>query len=384
MRDLRQYLSLPEEVTIAQIVNELVRIRNKAIRDKCTFQSALYMIKNVERSNGMENLLKNLDPSLKKVISYRNTLNESAGMWLRTFCRYEQFRLSNNEFCVGLCLRYCIKIPLIQELDFCPICKFKLAGSPCGIDGYGHHFLSGCNTDVKHKDGCGQLAQPHAIHDQLRRVLYQIAKHAMATKVVQEPRFLLHRPIAKNQVRPDLQVNFPVKMVSKTHALDITLCCPFSGSRSGQLFVNHKVAANGDPIILDKKLEDDIANYRKVTKDSKYKQLCNDRSITFVPFVMYSTGRIHKDAMAFLKKLARHAHDARNIPEATLLKYYIKVLNFTLIKEAANTIYIKSLESVSADRFSNVRSKTAIRIGNLQAFEIANPPLAINPVFRNT
>ncbi len=44
---------------------------------------------------------------------------------------------------------------------------------------------------------------------------------------------------------------------------------------------------------------------------------------TFVPFVMYSTGRIHKDAMAFLKKLARHAHDVRNIPEATLLKYYI-------------------------------------------------------------
>ena len=115
------------------------------------------MLKNKERAEGMELRLRTIDPSFKRIISYRNTLNDTAGMWLRTSCQHEEFRLSNNEFTIALCLRYGLKIPIIRETEKCPICKMKVTNGPnqgtfCGVDGFGHHFISGCRTDVKTMD----------------------------------------------------------------------------------------------------------------------------------------------------------------------------------------------------------------------------------------
>ena len=60
--------------------------------------------------------MREIDPSLIQVISYRNTLNSSSGAWLRVFASSAEFRLSNNEFCVALCMRYGLRIPFITEL----------------------------------------------------------------------------------------------------------------------------------------------------------------------------------------------------------------------------------------------------------------------------
>ena len=59
---------------------------------------------------------------------------------------------------------------------------------------------------------------------------------------------------------------------------------------------------------MKRALENKIANQRKTVKESKYKEICKQRNITFVPFIMYSTGKIHKEGMAFLRSLAKHAH----------------------------------------------------------------------------
>jgi len=296
-------------------------------------------------------------------------------MWLRSSVRYEQFRLSNNEFCIGLCLRYGLKIPIIQECPNCPFCKDK--EGPHGIDGYGHHFISSCMSDVRHQKNCGQLAQPHAIHDNIRNVLYQICKHAMA-RTIQEPRFLLYQPNARTQVQPDVETSFFVNMVQKTHALDLAICAPFEGSQSGNLVVNYRMKQGENALPVG--FENKIANNRKSEKVRKYKRVCAHRNVKFVPFIMYSNGKIHKDGMSFLRSIAKYGHDARHISQATLLKYYIKLLNFALIKQVSYTIYAKSIESLNVGRHANVRTRIAMRVGNLCANEIANPPLVVDPV----
>lgn len=373
-------MRLNNEAHTSDVIGELNRLKKKSIKDKVTFQSALYLLKNEERKRGMEERLTLSDPSLKQVINYRNTLNQSSGMWLRSAGRYEQFRLSNNEFCIGLCLRYGLKIPIIQECARCPFCKNNKAGAH-GVDGYGHHFISSCMTDIKHQKYCGQLAQPHAIHDIIVEVLGRICKHAMARTIL-EPRFLLHQPTARNQLRPDVEASFFVNMIRRIHALDLAICCPFGGSQSGKLTVDYRMKQG--ETALPAGFENRIANNRKGEKVKKYKRVCTERGVKFVPFIMYSTGKIHKDGMSFLRSLAKYGHEARQISPDTLLKYYIKLLNFALIKQVSYTIYAKSIESLNAGRHVNVSTRTAIRVGNLCADEIANPPLVVDPVFRRT
>jgi hypothetical protein len=168
-------------------------------------------------------------------------------MWLKTSCQHEEFRLSNNEFTIALCLRYGLKIPIIHETEKCPICKKKITKGPnrgtfCGVDSFGHHFISGCRKDVKN-NGFGQMSQPHAIHDQMRRSLYKITQHAMV-KSVQEPKLLLYQPDAEKQVRLDLKSVIPVNMVDVKFGVDVSMVGPFSGSRIGKPFVKHNVAAD--------------------------------------------------------------------------------------------------------------------------------------------
>ncbi len=380
---LKTYLNIDDASTVAQVIQELDKIRAKSIDDKSTFQSALYILKNrdANRISQREVALKLADKCFIRLISYRNTLNNTAGMWLRTFCKYEQFRLSNNEFCIGLCLRYGLAIPLLPtESPTCNICKAKTKqGDPCCVDRYGHHFLSGCMNDVKDVQGKGQGAQPHAIHDIMRTVLFDITKHAMVPRSIQEPTFLLHQPNVTKQIRPDLEVAFPIQMVRKTFAADIQICCPFAGSSAGKPIVAYKYLENDPDNLPPPAFEDKIINSRVKEKRKKYETICKQRSITFVPFLMYSTGKIHKDAISFLGKLADHSHEVRRIPKKTLVNYYVKLLNCALIKEVSRTIYIKSLDNASTERRANINRRHAIRVGNELTNDIANPRLVVYP-----
>ena len=65
-------------------------------------------------------------------------------------------------------------------------------------------------------------------------------------------------------------------------------------------------------------------------------------------------------------------------------KYYVKCLNFALIKQVSYSIYVKTVESMTAGRHVNVRTNNAIRVGNLSANEIAHPPLVVDLAYRNT
>ncbi len=60
----------------------------------------------------------------------------------------------------------------------------------------------------------------------------------------------------------------------------------------------------------------------------------------------------------------------------------MKLLNFTLIKEAARIIYIKSVENNALVRNANFNMRNMIRVGNQIANEISNPPLVVHSVER--
>ncbi len=90
---------------------------------------------------------------------------------------------------------------------------------------------------------------------------------------------------------------------------------------------------------------------------------------------MYSTGKIHKDAISFLTKLANHAEEVRGISATTLLKYYIKLLNIVLIKQIARVVCLKTLEC-NFPAASGINQ--TIRTGNVVALDMAIPQLAVH------
>ncbi len=132
---------------------------------------------------------------------------------------------------------------------------------------------------------------------------------------------------------------------------------------------------------MPKGFEDKRAIAKEKEKISKYNLACKQRGVTFVPFVMYSTGKIHKGAMRFLKKLATHATDKLNIPTSTLLNFYIKMINFALIREATRIICSKCDEIDSINKgVTAIERSSANYVTNQLVNEIVNPPIGLRPV----
>ncbi len=94
---------------------------------------------------------------------------------------------------------------------------------------------------------------------------------------------------------------------------------------------------------------------------------------------MYTTGKIHKYGVRFLKTLAHHASKIREIPKSTLLNYYVKLINFALIREASRTIYIKCRQLGSyVDKDLTMDKISTFYFGSKTAMEVANPPVVVN------
>ena len=164
-----------------------------------------------------------------------------------------------------------------------------------------------------------------------------------------------------------------VNQVQMTYAVDLTVVSPFRGSLAGVPEVNFKGGASDIP----KDFHNKRANTRREQKVTKYKDTCTKKGVAFVPFVINSTGKIHRDGVLFLTKLANHASEVRGLSATTLLKYYYKLLNVALIKQVARVICLKSLESVSPASYAIGGMDHQIRTGNARALELTNPQLAV-------
>ena len=239
------------------------------------------------------------------------------------------------------------------------------------MDPFGHHYISGCTKDIRSGNGFGQGAQNHAIHDQLRYVLYRATKHAN-TRSIQEPVQLLYVPKAKHQLRPDLHVTFTPDNTTdiRDYAVDLTVVCPFYGSKKSVLSTGFKVSYDKATL---KQINSRAINAKK-TKIAKYAPTCASRTkkIKFVPFVVNNTGQIHSEGIAFLRKLAIHAAETRYADENVFFNYYLKKMSVGLMKLVANTIHAKAVHHFA---LTINNPKKHLRDGNRAAYlqNVAHP-----------
>ncbi len=220
-----------------------------------------------------------------------------------------------------------------------------------------------------------QSAQPHAIHDVIRRTLYHLSTQAMVINAVQEPVKMLRVEGAANQLRPDLGITIPANnMRFVTYAVDISLVCPFKGSKTGEIAVDHH---STKPELSHKKRALD----KKAQKDSKYKAVCRAKDCVFVPFIINTTGQIHKQGLTLLRKMANHASEIRDIPAEVLFKYYIKVLNFSLFKQVTRLVYLKAVGTMDA-RTARQTSKGTFRCVNSLVHSLSEKPhVSVHSIF---
>ena len=348
LTDLKTYLGLPHHATDDQVVSLLDRISSIAKKADTTFQSELYMRRNADRESELE-LEFNLNPLMK--CHYKSLINDTSGKWLQVFPRYKDLEISNSDFSIGFCFRYLLDIPLIREdREHCPFCRKQ----GFNIDKKGHHFVSGCSRDVVAANGANLKAQRHATHDHVRHALFSCCKHAM-TYAMEEPANMFID--ADNRTRPDLKVAFSKNMVTTTFALDLTIVSPFEGTGKGDL----KVSNPDHPHLCDVRAVKAAAD-----KTRKYKLPCQQRHIEFVPFVMYTTGKLHDEGYKFLERMAAYAEERRKVPKAILMRYYLKILSVCLIRRIGYTIASRATASFS--RNYNVRE--AYRQGNELAVEV--------------
>ena len=96
---------------------------------------------------------------------------------------------------------------------------------------------------------------------------------------------------------------------------------------------------------------------------------------------MYTTGKIHRNGINLLRTMARNASEHRDIPEQTLFKYYIKVLNFTMIKSVAKVICLKAVCSVDAKSARHGTNATLRAVNRLVLSMSEQPHVSLHHIF---
>ena len=163
---------------------------------------------------------------------------------------------------------------------------------------------------------------------------------------------------AGSSKRPDIISEFTINNVFVRHALDLTIVSPFAGVQTGEL--NVTAAEVGDP---NKK-----ANQAAQVKITKYKHHCEAANYRLVPFVIYTTGKLHETAKRFLQDLAKYSSRRRNVKETVLYNYYVKLISVSLVKRIGYVISNKSAFWLAA----SPNPEDDLSFGNQRANEIGN------------
>lgn len=131
-----------------------------------------------------------------------------------------------------------------------------------------------------------------------------------------------------------------------------------TGVQSGKLEVSNEALQNPDSV-ADKKAK---------LKCGKYADKCRLSSMTFIPFVVYTTGKFHQSATAFLQDLAEVAADRRHISAKVIYNYYLKVMSVCLVNRIGYIISAKTSGWMS----NNTNLVEAYREGNSRALAIGD------------
>ena len=93
----------------------------------------------------------------------------------------------------------------------------------------------------------------------------------------------------------------------------------------------------------------------------KYGDLCRQRNYSFTPFIIQSTGLLHKTAIDFLKILAQRTANIWKIPKVGVFNYYLRCLSCVLQKSNGNSInkrYLNLITGITTDQSNTVYRST--------------------------
>jgi len=132
--------------------------------------------------------------------------------------------------------------------------------------------------------------------------------------------------------RPDLSIDNAQELDSgedrtRRLILDFSLTGPLPGSRSGVL--KNPPSAG---------VQDRAADKAFAKKNSDYYDLADQNNLSFLPFIMETTGRIHPRAVTLLRSCAKSIEESRKIPKAILYGWIIKNISCVLQKRIAQLI----------------------------------------------
>ena len=246
--------------------------------------------------------------------------SKEAGRWISAPPKTPKNRFTPREF--QTIIRFRLLMPQLRGGISCT-CKSIGKNSFNRVDETGHHFVSGCcKTGMRNE-----------LHNMMERELAYNFRYCGLSVITEElDCFKIADPNCNK--RPDLSIDNAQELDSgedrtRRLILDFSLTGPLPGNQSGILI---------DPPLLSADVEDRAANKAFDKKNSMYYDRADQNNLSFLPFIMETTGRMHPRAIKLLRSCAKLAEDSHKISKAILYGFMIKNISCVLQKRIAQLI----------------------------------------------
>jgi len=331
-------------------IEAIQKLRNLKLPFRETLQSYLT---NILQNKRIQDMQQNME--LKELEWWSNQRNDMSGQPLLAFPSMEPYIIRTSEFRTWLLHRYLIPM---EFAGLCCDCSNKPS-----LDPYGLHLSCGCNKND---------ARTH-LHDSIVLQLQSLIKYAGYWTTLEEKHMFINDNQNK-QNRPDITINNPINLnygtsnhpVSKV-IIDVSFTCVLDGVKDGKI-----KSANTRNNALKQGTKAQIRNKEKLTH---YKNLINalprewnPPKYWIVPFVIQTTGFLHKSSMELLEKMVESATNIQKIPGINMLTYFKRRISCCLAKNLANTINLRKhvIISHSTNRFDrSFDSRHLMEINNI-------------------
>lgn len=257
----------------------------------------------------------------QKLLAWVTSLrSKEAGRWITAVPKMPKYRFTSREFQTVVRFRLLLPIPQLERGISCT-CKTRGENSFNRIDETGHHFISGCSkTGLRNE-----------LHNVMERELAYNFRYC-GLSVITEELDCFKTTDSNSNKRPDLSIDNAQEVDSgedrtRRLILDFSLTGPLPGSRGGVL--KDPPSAGVQDIAADKAF---------AKKNTTYYDIADQNNLSFLPFIMETTGRMHPRAVTLLRSCAKLAEESLKIPKATLYGYMIKNISCVLQKRIAQVI----------------------------------------------
>jgi hypothetical protein len=244
------------------------------------------------------------------------------GKWLEIAPKNSVLKIPPNYFVTQLCYRFRLEVP-----NFTPNIKCTCAKQPY-LDKYGYHLATAC-PKTKHR---------FITHDEMVLLFKEFLNYS-GLKTIYEEVGCFHACDLDDNRRPDLSViNFP-GIIGKL-ILDFSLTCPTP--------VNSTVVLSLNQALTPDRANDKIYQ----AKITKYQKTAEQNGLVFLPLIMESTGRPHKETINFFRKIVQFfANNDRYIVNR-VMHFWTGIISCRLQNLLASAILNRQLVLMQ-DKFAN-------------------------------